>query len=77
MPRNPSELARLEEERDEILRMLASNRIPPTSSYADKGLKSAKTALVKDLWDIEKQLGIKSIEYNSTEFVRLLDEYRK
>jgi len=76
MPRNPSELQRLEEEREDILRLLARNKIPPTHSYADKGLKSAKQALLTDLRQIDKQLGIESPTYNSTEFYRLLDEYR-
>jgi hypothetical protein len=65
---NPSEWTRLEEERELILEQLRTNRIPPTSQYADKGLKSAKEALLRELRTIERQLGLESKPYNSREF---------
>jgi hypothetical protein len=68
MPRNPSELQRLEEERLDLLRMLKTNRVPPHSAYTDKGLKSAKEAMLRELRQIERTLGIESIPYNSTKF---------
>jgi hypothetical protein len=68
MPRNPSELQRLEEEREDILTMLRTNRIPPHNKNADKGLKAAKEALIGELRLIERQLGITSHPYNSDKF---------
>ena len=68
MPRNPSELQRLEEERQDLLKRLKRNTVPPHDAYADKGLKSAKEAMLRELREIEEQLGIESIPYNSTAF---------
>lgn len=68
MVRNPSELQRLEEERRDILRMLRTNKIPPHNENADKGLKKAKEALLRELRKIEDNLGITGVDYNSTAF---------
>jgi hypothetical protein len=72
MVRNPSEFTRLLEEREEIISALKSNKIPPHSAFADKGLKSAKDALLRELRAIEGNLGIESIPYNSPEFGKLI-----
>jgi hypothetical protein len=73
-PRNPSELQRLEEERQDILDILKSGKFPyrvavdyPTV-VLDKGTKSIKEALLRELRTIEATLGIESVPYNSTEF---------
>jgi len=66
--RNPSELQRLEEERQDLLRRLKRNVIPPHDTYADKGLKSAKEAMLRELRDIEQRLGIESVPFNSSKF---------
>lgn len=68
MPRNPSELQRLEEERLGILETLSTNKIPPHNQHADKGLKAAKEALLRELRTIERQLGLESKPYNSSDF---------
>jgi hypothetical protein len=51
LPRNPSELQRLHEEaldneRTLLLNMMKRNIVPPSSHYADKGLKAAKEAML-------------------------------
>lgn len=79
-PRNPSELQRLEEERQDLLRQRADiQRIlltgkVPSSVYdfypqiQDKGTKGIKEALLMELRQIEKELGIEGVNYNSTAF---------
>jgi hypothetical protein len=63
MPRNPSELARLEEERIDII-----NKIHRTKPFPLT--KSVKEGLLRELRAIERQLGIKGLPYNSEEFGR-------
>ena len=72
MPRNPSELQRLLEEREDLIANLKSHKVPPHSAYADKGLKSAKEAMLRDLRDIERALGLEMIPYNSSDFGKLI-----
>jgi ABC-type Fe3+/spermidine/putrescine transport system ATPase subunit len=68
-PRNPSELQRLEEERV-ILQTAILNNQPLLAGpqYLDKGLKAAKEAMLSELRNIERQLGIESIPYNDSRF---------
>jgi hypothetical protein len=68
MPLNPSELFRLEEERKWLLQTLTSNQGVFGEGYKDKGRKSAKEALLRDLRAIEAALGIESKPYNSPDF---------
>lgn len=75
LPRNPSELQRLHEEalddeRTLLLNMMKRNIVPPSSHYADKGLKAAKEAMLRRVRIIEQELGIVSQPYNSSEFGR-------
>lgn len=74
-PRNPSELQRLHEEalndeRTLLLNLMKRNIVPPSSNYADKGLKAAKEAMLRRVRVIEQELGIVSQPYNSAEFGR-------
>lgn len=72
-PRNPSELARLEEERLDLLEVLKAPRIPVRvyKEYRiamDKGVKSIREGLLRELRRIEETLGIPSVPYNSSKF---------
>lgn len=58
MPRNPSELARLEAEREELIEAIVSRTRP----------KSVKEAMLRELRAIERQLGVKGRPYNSSAF---------
>jgi hypothetical protein len=58
MPRNPSELARLEEEWAELHDMIKDCRMS----------KSSKEALIRGLRQVERKLGLESKDYNSSEF---------
>ena len=83
-PRNPSELQRLEEERQDLLRQRADiQRIlltgkVPSSVYdhypqiQDKGTKGIKETLLRELRQIEKELSIEGVNYNSTKFAEEL-----
>lgn len=63
MPRNPSELQRLEEEREHLIKEL--------KGYKTKG---EKVFLLRELRAVEKQLGITGVNYNSTEFGKSQDD---
>jgi hypothetical protein len=70
---NVSELQRLHEEeldaeRTTLLNNLHKNFVPPHASYADKGLKSAKEEMLRRIREIERELGIDGIPYNSSAF---------
>jgi hypothetical protein len=58
MPRNPSELQRLEEERQYAIKLI----LEPDRT------KASKEALLRELRDIERQLGIEGEPYNSSAF---------
>lgn len=58
MPRNPSELARLEDERDYWRNNLKHH----------VGSRNSKEYILRQLRDVERQLGIESKQYNSNEF---------
>lgn len=58
MPRNPSELARLEDE----YQYWAAKVLSQTTS------KSVKEEALIEMRKLEKQLGYQSIDYNTTEF---------
>jgi hypothetical protein len=66
--RNPSELQRLEEERVSILQTLYEGRSSPKGVLVDKGYKAGRDALLRELREIEGQLGIESVPYNSDAF---------
>jgi hypothetical protein len=66
--RNPSELQRLEEERVSILQTLYEGRSSPKGAPVDKGYKAGRDALLRELREIEGQLGIESVPYNSDAF---------
>ena len=55
--------------------MIKNNRFPPHSGYADKGLKSAKNKAINDLYEVERQLGMEPIPYNSTAWSEA-DDYK-
>lgn len=76
MIRNPSELARLEEERQELLQILINKTGTPPAIYgvADKGFKSGREKLLEQLRRIERELGIPHVNYNSSEFAKQLDD---
>lgn len=59
MPRNPSEIARLEEERA-LLRMQLAGAL-----YRDK---QTKTKILRELREVEEALGISQTAYNSSDF---------
>lgn len=71
--RNPSEIARLEEERLEILRAFRDGKVGTFRVSSDKGYKSGREALLAELRDIERTLGIPSVPYNSTEWSKQYD----
>lgn len=58
MPRNPSELARLEEERTDLINKISKGYLS----------KASKEAALIELRAIERQLGIKGLPYNSEQF---------
>jgi hypothetical protein len=64
MPRNPSELARLEDEYEYWAAKVLSNTTP----------KGDKEKALIEMRKIEKQLGYRSIDYNSTEFAPSLSK---
>lgn len=73
MPRNPSELQRIHEdalsdERRVLLTCITHNRIAPSPTYADKGFKAAKEAMLRRVRAIEAELGIEGVSYNRTAF---------
>jgi hypothetical protein len=72
MSRNPSELQRLHEEalseeRNNLLRAILSNRTSGVGDF-DKGLKASKEQMLRRVREIERELGIPSIPYNSSAF---------
>lgn len=61
-PRNPSELQRLEEERQHLLGCLCSTHYT----------KEPKERMLRELRKIEETLEIESVPYNSTKFCEQL-----
>ena len=59
-PRNPSELARLEEELADLFEQIKDG----TKFYP----KARKEEILRQIRQIEEQLGMKSVPYNSSEF---------
>lgn len=57
-PRNPSELARLEAEREDLLTKIKNPSVG----------KSSKEALLRELRSVERTLGISGQPYNSSAF---------
>jgi hypothetical protein len=69
-PRNPSELQRLEEERQELLHCLIK-QTPVKLAFRgvwDKGQKGWREELLRQLREIERQLGVEHVPFNSSEF---------
>ena len=82
MVRNPSELARLEEERFELYEALCTGRIPNDfyeryPANADKGYKSIREGMLQELHKIESQLGIDGFNYNSDAFSAEYERLKK
>lgn len=73
--RNPSELQRLEEERISILQTLYEGRTATAEVLVDKGYKAGREALLKELRELERQLGIESVPYNSEAFKKEMERY--
>lgn len=79
MVNNPSELARLEEELKELKRLVKGGVFPEWVYEAypqvvDKGYKSVKQELVKEIWRIELTLGIQPSSYNSSDWGKDYDQ---
>jgi hypothetical protein len=73
MSLNVSEAQRKHEEtlyaeRTQLLNQIHKNFVPPHSVFADKGVKSAKEAMLRRVREIERELGIQGIPYNSSAF---------
>jgi hypothetical protein len=65
MARNPSELARLEEELRDAITAFFAGRTRTPSFAVDKGYKKAREALLLEIERLTKVLGYSTVPYNS------------